>query len=50
MTKGMVFFLMFVSCWPGIMRAQSVSQFDVKVLASDMEQRLRTCPRREILM
>jgi hypothetical protein len=40
---------MFASFWPGIMRAQSGSEFDVKVLASNMEQRFKACPRREVV-
>jgi hypothetical protein len=47
MTKEIVLFLMLRSFSPVSALAQSGSQFDVKALASNVEQQYRACQRRE---
>src|SRR6266516_3397625 len=36
-------------CWPNCAAAQTNSQFDITTLASNMEKRFQTCPKREIV-
>src|ERR1700736_6006841 len=48
MRKNILLSLILLS-WPGVMRAQNSSDFDVKALAKDMEERFEACPRREIV-
>lgn len=49
MRNNILFISVLLISWPGILRPQSGSEFDIKALAKDMEKRFEACPRREVI-